>query len=494
MTRDGAHKGPGRRADGRGQDDRRQNDRRPDDRRQDGPRRAGPKGRRNAIGADPRRVAYDVLRAVSQDDAYANLVLPTMLREAGLPTRDAALATELAYGTLRATGTLDAVIDVVSSRPLDTLDPDVLDAVRLGVYQLLRTRVATHAAVSATVGATYGILSQGQAGFVNALLRKVSHRGPEEWIDRVAPDPAQDRLGYLAVAKAHPPWIARAFLDALGGDLDETERALDADDARPGVHLVARPGRIERDDLAQRIDATPGRFSPYAVYLESGDPGSLVQVRSGSAAVQDEGSQLAALALANAPLDGPDRLWVDLCAGPGGKAALLASIAAGRDARLVAIEPAPHRARLVQRALAGLPATTLIADGRTPPLADGSADRVLVDAPCSGLGALRRRPEARWRRTPGDLPPLTALQRQLLGSALSVVRPGGVVAYVTCSPHLAETRQVVRSMIEDRGELLDVRQVLPSMPDLGDGPWVQLWPHLHGTDAMFISLIRRTGS
>lgn len=457
-----------------------------------GPRRLGPRGRRNAIGADPRRVAYDVLRAVSERDAYANLVLPSLLRDARLPPRDAALATELAYGTLRATGTLDAVIDVVSSRPVDSLDSDVRDAVRLGVYQLLRTRVATHAAVSATVGATYGILSQGQAGFVNALLRKVSHRGAEEWIERVAPDKREDRLGYLAVAKAHPLWIARAFRDALGGDMDQTERALDADDARPVVHLAARPGRIDRDDLAERIKATPGKYSPYAVYLDSGDPGNLVQVRSGSAAVQDEGSQLAALAVAQAPLEGPDLLWLDMCAGPGGKAGLLAAIGAQRGARLIALEPLPHRARLVERTLAGLPATTLIADGRTPPLADGSVDRVLVDAPCSGLGALRRRPEARWRRQPSDLPPLTALQRQLLDSALKVVRPGGIVGYVTCSPHLAETRQVVRAVAEGRGELLDVRQVLPQMPDLGDGPWVQLWPHLHGTDAMFISLIRRT--
>lgn len=461
--------------------------------RQGGPRHR-PRGRRNAIGADPRRVAYDVLRAVSRDDAYANLVLPSLLREARLSTRDAALATELSYGTLRATGTLDAVIDVVSSRPLRSLDSDVLDAVRLGVYQLLRTRVATHAAVSATVGATYGILSQGQAGFVNALLRKVAHRSPEEWIDRVAPDPATDRIGYLAVAKAHPPWVVRAFQDALGGDLDEAARALDADNARPGVHLVARPGRIDRDELAEHIGAAAGRYSPYAVYLDSGDPGALEPVRTGAAAVQDEGSQLAAIALAAAPIEGADRLWVDLCAGPGGKAGLLAALAAQRAARVVALEPSAHRARLVRRTLAGLPALAVIADGREPPLADGVADRVLVDAPCSGLGALRRRPEARWRRTPADLPPLTVLQRELLASALRVVRVGGVVAYVTCSPHLAETRQVVRLATQGRGELVDVRPVLPTMPELGDGPWVQLWPHRHGTDAMFISLIRRTGS
>lgn len=455
-------------------------------------RRSAPKGRRNAIGSDPRRAAYEVLRAVSNADAYANLVLPRLLDDAGLSDRDAALATELAYGTLRATGTLDAVIDIVSARPISSLDANVLNAVRLGVYQLLRTRVPMHAAVSATVGATYGVLSQGQAGFVNALLRKVSYRSPSDWMSRIAPDPQADRLGYLAMTYAHPLWIARAFLDALGGDLDQLEAALAADDQRPTVHLVARPGRITSAELADRIGAVQSNYSPFGVYLDAGDPARLTQVRSGSAAVQDEGSQLAAVAFAGAPIDGPDRNWVDLCAGPGGKASLLAAIGAQRGATLTAIEPTEHRAKLVMQALAGFDAPTIIADGRRPPLPAGSADRVLVDAPCSGLGALRRRPEARWRRQPSDLPALTTLQRELLASALELVRPGGIVGFVTCSPHLAETRQIVRQVAKGH-ELIDVRPLLPGVPDIGDGPWVQLWPHLHGTDAMFIALIRRIG-
>ncbi|WP_323368448.1 transcription antitermination factor NusB, partial [Cumulibacter manganitolerans] len=277
------------------------------------------------MGALPRRVAYDVLRAVTGRDAYANLVLPERIAQAGLDERDAALATELAYGTLRAAGLLDAIIDVVSSRPVEELDDDVRDAVRLGAYQLLRTRIAPHAAVSATVGATYGVLSQGQAGFVNALLRKIGYRSEAEWIERVAPPRDADPVGYLATAYAHPRWIAGAFHDALGGDTDELAAALAADDARPVVHLAARPGRVGAEELAEAAGGTRGRYSPYAVYLEHGDPGDVPQVRSGSAAVQDEGSQLAALALATAPLEGRDERWVDLCAGPGGKAGLLAA-------------------------------------------------------------------------------------------------------------------------------------------------------------------------
>lgn len=450
-----------------------------------------PKGRRRAVGAAPRKVAYDVLRAVTGRDAYANLVLPERIRQAGLDERDAALATELAYGTLRASGLLDAVIDVVSSRPVDQLDDDVRDAVRLGAYQLLRTRIAPHAAVSATVGATYGVLSQGQAGFVNALLRKIGYRTEEEWVQRVAPDRDADPVGHLAMAHAHPWWIATAFNDALGGDLDELERALRADDQRPAVHLVARPGRVTRDELVAASGGTAGPYSPYAVHLEHGDPAGIAQIRSGSAAVQDEGSQLAALALANAPVAGRDERWVDLCSGPGGKAGLLAAVAGERGARLVACEPAPHRAALVARTLRGLPGLAVVADGREPPLAPASVDRVLVDAPCSGLGSLRRRPESRWRRSPGDIPALTVLQRELLASALRLVRPGGVVGYVTCSPHVAETRAVVRGALDETTELVDARDLLPGVPDLGDGPWVQLWPHRHGTDAMFISIIRK---
>lgn len=486
--RDGAR---GRDGGGRGRGSRDRGERAPSAQNR-GADRKGPRGRRLAVGAAPRKVAYDVIRAVTGRDAYANLLLPDRIRAAGLDVRDAALATELTYGTLRATGLLDRVIDVVSSRPVEDLDDDVLDAARLGAYQLLRTRIAPHAAVSATVGATYGVLSQGQAGFVNALLRKIGYRNEQEWIERVAPTRDQDPIGHSAVAHSHPRWIAGAFNDALGGDLEELDAALAADDQRPVVHLAARPGRLTAQQLAEASGGVPGRYSPYAVYLDSGDPGDLAQIRDGSAAVQDEGSQLAAIALAGAPVDGRDERWVDLCAGPGGKAGLLAAIAAQRGARVLANEVAPHRARLVARTLHGLPAQAVIGDGRHAPLADSSVDRVLVDAPCSGLGALRRRPESRWRRSAGDIPALTSLQRDLLASALRIVRPGGVVGYITCSPHIAETRAVVRSVVDDESQLVDVRPLLPGVPALGDGPWVQLWPHRHGTDAMFISLIRKS--
>ncbi len=437
--------------------------------------------------SDPaRRVAYDVLEAVRTREAYANLVLPGLLRERKLDTRDAAFATELAYGTLRGQGLYDAVLQECVDRPLDQVDPPVRDILRLGVHQLLRMRVPSHAAVSATVDLARRTVSAGPVGFINAVLRKVSAQDLETWVTQVVP--ADDPLGAMALEHSHPRWIASAFRDALAGDLADTAQALAADDARPEVHLVARG--IDRDELAALSGGTPGPWSPYAVRLHEGDPGGIDPVRHGRAGVQDEGSQLVALALAAAPLDGPDRLWLDLCAGPGGKAALLDLLARERGARLVATELQPHRSRLVIRSgVSGV----VTADGRQPPFAAGTIDRILLDAPCSGLGALRRRPEARWRRQPSDLPSLTRLQGELLASAVQLLRPGGVLVYATCSPHLAETVVPVSDALRRHPELeqLDARPLLPGVPDLGNGPHVQLWPHRQGTDAMFVALLRK---
>jgi 16S rRNA (cytosine967-C5)-methyltransferase len=440
----------------------------------------------------PRRVAFDCLRAVAERDAYANLVLPGLLKDRGITGRDAGFATELAYGTLRGRGTYDAVIAACVDRPLSEVDPAVLDLLRLGCHQLLGgMRVPQHAAVGETVELARAVVGQGRSGFVNAVLRKVGSADLDSWVERLAPDAASDPIGRLALAHAHPRWIVQAFADALGGDLEQVAAALAADNERPPVHYVARPGRIEREVLVAATAGAPGPWSPYSVISSGGDPGAVPAVRSGAAAVQDEGSQLVALALLKAQLDGRDQRWLDLCAGPGGKAGLLAGMAGTHAARLVAVELAEHRARLVRQALAGEAAgAVIVADGRSPAWSDGSFDRVLVDVPCSGLGALRRRPEARWRKTPEDIAGLRPLQAALLDSAVAATRPGGVLAYVTCSPHVAETRAVTAAALRrhPRLEPVDARPLLPEMPDLGPGPTVQLWPHRHGTDAMFLAV------
>ncbi|MFJ5078426.1 RsmB/NOP family class I SAM-dependent RNA methyltransferase [Streptomyces sp. NPDC088553] len=451
---------------------------------------------------DPvRMLAFEALRAVDERDAYANLVLPPLLKKAreggSFDGRDAALATELVYGTLRRQGTYDAIIAACIDRPLREVDPPVLDVLALGAHQLLGTRIPTHAAVSASVELARVVLGDGRAKFVNAVLRKISQQDLDAWVAQVAPPYDADPEDHLAVVHSHPRWVVSALWDSLGGGRAGIEDLLEADNERPEVTLVARPGRSTTDELAEATETLPGRWSPYAVRMaEGGEPGAIEAVKDGRAGVQDEGSQLVAIALANAPLDGPDARWLDGCAGPGGKAALLAALASERGAALLASEKQPHRARLVERALAGNPGPyqVIAADGTRPPWRPGSFDRVLMDVPCSGLGALRRRPEARWRRRPEDLDGFAPLQRALLTEALGAVRVGGVVGYATCSPHLAETRVVVDDVLKKVGgaELIDARPLLPGVPALGDGPDLQLWPHLHGTDAMYLALIRRT--
>jgi 16S rRNA (cytosine967-C5)-methyltransferase len=429
-----------------------------------------------------RRVAFDALRAVSAEGAYANLVLPRMIADAHLDSRDAALATELGYGTLRASGTLDEIIASCIDRPIDAVDPAVLDLLRLGAYQVLRTRVPAHAAVATTVDLTRATRNGRASGFVNAVLRKITADDWDGWTDALAR--GGSALRRVSLRTAHPEWIAAAFRDALGGDLAETEAALAADDLRPQTHLVAWPGRGSRAELVEASGGTPGPWSPYAVRVEGGAPGDLAAVRGKRAGVQDEGSQLCALALTRAPLDGRDERWLDLCAGPGGKTALLAALAAERGASVTANELHPHRADLVRAITAPWQVEVLVGDARELPVIEGGYDRVLLDAPCTGLGALRRRPEARWRRGPQDVEPLAALQRELLDAARRLVRPGGVVAYVTCSPHQDETTAVVADC-----DLLDARATFAGVPQLNDAPTVQLWPHRHGTDAMFCALV-----
>ena len=450
--------------------------------------------RRRRAPLDPaRKAAFDVLRAVSERDAYANLALPAVLTQRGITGRDAAFATELAYGTCRTRGLLDAVISAAAARPVERIDPVLLDLLRLGTYQLLRTNVAQHAAVSTTVEQAGVEFDSARAGFVNGVLRTIAGRDEAAWVAEIAPPAATDPVGHLAFIHAHPRWIAQAFADALGASAGELGAALAADDARPAVHLAVRPGSCSAADLAAEVGGTPGRWSPYAVYLAGGDPGALAAVRDHRALVQDEGSQLVARALTLAPLVGEDTgRWLDLCAGPGGKTALIAALAVQRGAQVTAVEPNPSRAELVEDNVRGLPVEVLRADGREPPLQPGSFDRVLVDAPCTGLGALRRRPEARWRRTPSDVPALAKLQRELLASAIALTRPGGVILYATCSPHLAETLGVIADALRRQPvTALDTRPLFEPAADLGDGPQVQLWPHRHGTDAMFAAALRK---
>jgi len=447
-----------------------------------------------------RRVAYEVITAVRTSDAYANLLLPVKLERARLGAQDAALATELTYGTLRQQGYYDAVIALSARRPTGEIDGAILDVLRLGVHQLLSMRVAPHAAVDEAVSLAKEVGSRSATGFVNGVLRTIARSTPDEWRDRVMANPRNEDER-LSLEHSHAVWIVRAFRRALAaeGRENELEQLLEADNFAPRVSLVALPGLASVSEIRGERAA---KYSPVAAVSDGGDPALWPAVHEGRARVQDEGSQLAALALSRArPIESGER-WLDLCAGPGGKAALLAAEAAAGGATLIANEVTPARAELVRKALAVFadPPQILVTDGRLlgEQLA-GQFDRILLDAPCTGLGALRRRPEARWRKQPKDVPELSALQSELLASGLRALKPGGLLAYVTCSPHLAETVAVVSSALKVAPDVsrLDTAAVLAAVTkhplELGkttDGH-VQLWPHRHGTDAMFIALLQR---
>ena len=486
------------------------------DRRGRRPQRSVTRPQDRGRQGDPARLAaYTLLRAVD-DGAYANLELPNVLRRNHIDGRDAAFATELSFGSIRWRGLYDRFIAVAADRPVDRLDPGVRDTLRLGAHQLFGMRVPEHAAADQTVALARQVNGAGPAGLVNAVMRRLSERSREDWVEAVVIE--DDPVAAVAARQSHPEWLVRALRQALLGHgastadtvADDLARLLEIDNVAPLVALVARPGLSTVDELVDG-GAQPSALSRVGAVLPQGDPSWLPGVRDGRAAVQDEGSQLVALALgaATTSVSGPAAgRWLDLCAGPGGKAGLLAGLAVEAGADLVANEVSPHRADLVRQSLRAATAAARAA-GRTVEVRTGDGrlvgedepaayERVLVDAPCTGLGALRRRPEARWRRQPADLAELGPLQRALLSSAIEATAVGGVVAYVTCSPHLSETTFVVRDTVKRRDdiELVDARPLFTAtdgspVEALGDGPFVQLWPHVHGTDGMFFALLRK---
>lgn len=475
-------------------------------------RQGGRSNRKHDKGWVPRRehsdkarlVAYDVLRMVDEDDAYANLVLPREIRRARLNKLDAAYATNLCYGTLRLRGRWDAIISrCTQGRALENIDPELLDILRMGCQQLLGFGTPVHAAINETVKLARNEISQGAGGFVNAILRRVAER-TDDWEDVIRSSTASE-MEFLSVWYSHPRWVVEALaesLEANGRSLEELATLLEADNEPAKVALVARG--ISTEQLAQKIDAahmecSESALMPSALLLDSGDPHRLWAVQDGEAGVQDEGSQLIAAVTAGVPLEGRDELWLDMCAGPGGKTATLASIAVERGARIHANEPQPHRLDLVAEAVE--PWTDIVGlregDGRDLGTEEAEQyDRVLVDAPCTGLGALRRRPEARWRKRADDVESLTKLQAELLNAGFDALRAGGVLVYSTCSPVIAETRDIVAGFLEkqSQAELVDAAPIATAQAKrevTSVGGMIQLWPDSDNTDAMFIAVIRK---
>lgn len=449
------------------------------------------------MASNARSVALSALLQVANDDAYLNLVLPKKIENARLQTSDAAFATELAYGTARSQGFYDFVIEKVSGRSVEEIDVDVLVLLRLSAHQLLSLETPAHAAIFEMVEIAKKELRQSVAGFVNATLRRISEKSLFEW-HQIFDAEGLSEDEFLSIRYSHPIWVTRALKLALQseGSATDLEEALASDNLNPKVDLVLLPGKTA--DVADFIETG---ISPIGFQLERGEPKQLPGFKTGSLRVQDQGSQLAALALSRFRKVSKGESWLDLCAGPGGKAVLLAAEAHETGAELTTNEVSKHRAELVHSALqhSGFRVRELNLDGKAIPKTE-KFDRILLDAPCTGLGALRRRPESRWRKNNSDLKDLSKLQRELLDAAWSHLKVDGILGYVTCSPHPTETTAQVEWFLRQNkdAELVDTTATLLEIsPNLNlnrNRKTVQLWPHRNGTDAMFIALIQKKRS
>ena len=435
---------------------------------------------------DPvRLLVYDILKEVNRSDGYSNLLLPQALTTSNFEQRDKGFATELLYGTLRMQGRHDYIAAQVSDRLWSEVDSGIVDVVRLGAHQLFEMRVPSHAAVSATVELARKVLGESKASFVNALLRKMSAQSLDQWL---APaNLISDPVERLSIIYSHPEWIVSAYFDLLR-DFTEVESLLSANNLAATPTIVWWPGRSSAEELIS-LGAQPTKYSDYGMKIE-GAPSTLEAVRHRRAGVQDEGSQLVAQIFAKV-VSNQDN-WLDLCAGPGGKAALLSSLAKESGKKFTANEISAPRAKLVEQVIGG--ARLLVGDGRDIATLGEMYGAILADVPCTGLGALRRRPEVRWRRTVADLRELTQLQRELSDAAISVLEDGGFFGYATCSPHLAETSIAVSDVLRKHPELelVDLQPYLPA--DLNSAmrdKSLSLWTHRHETDAMFLAVFRK---
>ncbi|QRV02950.1 16S rRNA methyltransferase [Arcanobacterium phocisimile] len=461
-----------------------------------------------------RLVVFDVLMDVERNGAYANLALPREIRRAHLNKQDAAYATNLCYGTLRLQGRWDAIIaHCTNGRSVNDLDTEVKVLLRMGAHQLLEFGTPAHAAINETVVIARNELSQGIAGLVNAVLRRVSERSLPQWQAQLKQDSGNkvNSVSFLATWFSHPQWIIRALDKALqyhGRPHKDILNVLRSDNTPASVALAARGLSIEelRADIERgHMHSSEGHLVENAVLLDGGDPHRVFAVKDRLAGVQDEGSQLVAQTLAAAQLETDDDLWLDMCAGPGGKTATLAGIAEERGARIHANELHPHRLDLVIDSVQ--PWSNLVdvrqGDARdfggeeaVGILPENGYARILIDAPCTGIGALRRRPEARWRKEAGDAIDLAKLQAELLEAGWKALRPGGVLAYSTCSPYLPETSEIIQAFGDKHPDAirLDTPAIASTqsrIPLTGVNGELQLWPDLHNSDAMYLALLAK---
>lgn len=431
-------------------------------------------------GVPARTVAWEIVRAVHRDGAWAGPAADRALRATALDARDRAFASNLAFQTLRWQGTLDWALGHVVRRPLEQVDSGLLDLLRIGAWQVLYGRMPDRAAVSATVEVARQRLPARTVGFANGVLRGLARRR------RSLPWPAEDTVEGRALRTGYPAWVVREADIRFGSEAD---RQLAAGNDPAGLTVRTADAARLRDGLvAMGADATPGALTPDALHVEGVAPAAVLD-RFPDAVIQDEASIVVARVVD--AVVAPGGAILAPCAAPGGKATHLAAL--GHP--VTAADRHHGRLRLVADLAdrLGLSLRLAVADGTRPPWRPDRFDGVLLDAPCSGLGVVRRRPELRWRRGPDDVPSLAALQRDLLDASATVVTPGGALVYSVCTWTRAETVDVTTAFLADHPAYVAEPLAVPGVPwhDEREGPGMQLTPAEHGCDGMYIAVLRR---
>ena len=447
--------------------------------------------------APARIAAYQVLTAVSSGNAD----LPGALASARASLhddRDRALAAEISSGVQRWRAALDHLIVTLSKKRLDRLDAEVVEILRLSIYQLLHlTRVPAAAVVDDAVDLTRRAGKRSAAGFVNAILRTVSRRRRDLPLPRRPPDPGlhDEALDYLSITLSHPRWLASRWLDRLG--LDAAESWMQFNNIAPPLtlranRLVTTPAALARQLDAEDVRVHPGAYAPDALIVDEGYPLRGEGLSAGRFVVQDEASQLVAVAAAA----GPGMRVLDTCASPGGKTTALAAAAEGgfivasdlRDRRIQLLRSTLHAARATR---VHIVQANLLA----PVPFSATFDLVLVDAPCSGLGTLRRDPDIKWRRSEADLTALATAELTMLRNAAAAVAPGGRLLYATCSSEPEENEAVADAFAATASEFrpLHLRTAAPALPpDVVDARGhLRTEPHRHGLEAFFAAMFER---
>ena len=449
-----------------------------------------------------RAMALEILYLVDHDEAYSNLALNSVLEKYRPEKLDRGFVTELVYGVLRTRNTLDWVLGRFLKKPITGLTPWIRNILRAGVYQLMyMDKVPESAAVNESVNLAKRYGHKGTVGLVNGVLRNVVRNLKEITF----PDREKQPVQYIAVRYSHPEWLVERWLGEFG--FAETVELCQANNEIPSNAVRTNTLRINRDELSQKlteegIQVAEGRFAPETLVLDGfKSVGSIAAHREGLFLVQDESSTLVGHALQPAP----GSRVIDACSAPGGKTTHLAQLMGNRG-RIVACDVHEHKIDLIRENADRLGITIiepLLYDAASlhEKFAGEQADYILVDAPCSGLGVLRRRPEIRWRKEPEQIKELPKLQLAILESAVRCLKPGGVLVYSTCTITEEENTGVVREILRRRPDLQPegLQDCLPGALsdmaglDTSQAGYVQFLPHRHGMDGFFIARFRKIG-